>query len=248
VDWVRLPKRGFRGVLCAFGLLGCRAISSAPFLHSQHPFLAQSQASRLVCSTRSARRAIDLTTLRSSTPARLSVEPGAHRAMLDGRWGCNDMRSRVEQFSQCELAPACGLGLDPPVGGTFGIEFLLGACRVRATKMGRGERRLCLRGHAAQPTGARPAVHASRVFAIRSGKRGVHDAVIAVGPKPLFAIRKQQVVGQISGGIGPKYRCGLLGIRTGLGWQVRRRWRGAHFGSRRASHRAPLPTRNAGHP
>ena len=47
------------------------------------------------------------------------------------------------------------------------------------------------------------------------------------------------------GGIGPKYRCGLLGRRTGLGWLVRRRWRGAHFGSRRAGHRAPLPTRNA---
>jgi hypothetical protein len=52
-----------------------------------------------------------------------------------------------------------------------------------------------LRGRVAQPTGARPAGHASRVSAIRSGKRGVHDAVIAIGPKPPFAIRKQHVVG-----------------------------------------------------
>src|SRR5262245_57194361 len=120
-------------------------------------------------------------------------------------------------------------GTATALGGGF-LRFSIGDRRHRRSRI-------------AQPSGGGPDAHSSLLLGRR--ERRVDDGVVAVRPKAIVAVRKQHVIGEISGGVGPKHRCCPVNRRAVQARRIRRGARSAHRGSRRAGRGPPVQARNA---
>ena len=116
------------------------------------------------------------------------------------------------------------------------LDGLIGARRGRAAKIGGGDGRVW-RPRVAQARSGCASARTALVGGVGARKGGLDDAVVAVRPKAAVAARKQDVVGEIGGGVGPKGRCRPLG--SALSGCILRRLRRIRRGLRRDRHGSP---------